>query len=286
MLRKLSREPLLHFLALGLALFLLFDTVSSRRGGADRRIVVNDATVANIVQLYERVRKRPPTSIELQGLIDSHVREEILFREGVAMGLDRDDPVIRRRVQQKMTVIAEESDPRPASTNAELEVYLSKHAERYFRPAIIGFDQVVFDPARHRSSLEADLAAALAHLRAGAKPDPIGDSALLPATIDTIPVDLLGRDYGDDFATTLVALPLGAWRGPIASGYGMHLVRINTKTPGRPATLAEVRSAVERDFENDRRLSANEAYSNRMRAKYDVVIDVDLRVATDAGGRN
>ena len=73
-----------------------------------------------------------------------------------------------------------------------------------------------------------------------AKPDPIGDSALLPATIDAIPVDLLGRDYGDDFATTLVALPLGAWRGPIASGYGMHLVRINTKTPGRPATLAEL----------------------------------------------
>jgi len=101
-MRKLYREPLLHFLALGFGLFLLFNIVSGAKGGADRRIVVNDGIVANIVRQHEGALKRPLMPNELQGLIDSYVREEILFREGVAMGLDRDDQVIRRRVQQKI----------------------------------------------------------------------------------------------------------------------------------------------------------------------------------------
>ena len=117
-MRILLREPLLHFFALGLTLFLLFNFVSGAKGGADRRIVVNDATVANIVQLYQGTWKRPLTPPELQGLIDSHVREEILFREGVAMGLDRDDLMIRRRVQQKLVVITEESAARPENERA------------------------------------------------------------------------------------------------------------------------------------------------------------------------
>lgn len=163
-MRKLLREPLLHFFALGLALFLLFNVVSGVKGGADRRIVVNDATVANIVKVYQGAWKRPLTPTELQGLIDSHVREEILFREGVAMGLDRDDLVIRRRVQQKMAVIIEEAAARDAPADAELEGYLAKHAERYGQPAVIGFDQVMFDPLRHPSGLDATLAAALGRL--------------------------------------------------------------------------------------------------------------------------
>lgn len=285
-MRKLFHEPLLHFLAIGLALFALFDIVSGAKGGADRRIVVNDATVASIVRQYQGAWKRPITPTELQGLIDSHVREEILFREGVAMGLDRDDPVIRRRVQQKMVVITEESAARAAPPDAELEDYLSKHAERYVRPAAIGFDQVMFDAVRRGSRLDAVLAAALARLRAGANPDMIGDSSLLPAATATIPADLVARDYGDDFATSVIALPVGMWSGPVASGYGVHLVRVTSRTPGRPATLAEVRTAVERDWENDRRVLANEDYYNRARRKYDVVIDASPPGASKAGARD
>ena len=285
-MRKLLREPLLHFFALGLALFLLFNFVSAAKGGADRRIVVNDATVANIVQVYQGAWRRQLTPTELQGLIDSHVREEILFREGKAMGLDRDDLVIRRRVQQKMVVITEESAARAAPTEAELDGYLEKHAERYRRPAVIGFDQVMFDPLRHRSGLEAALAAALGRLAAGANPETIGDSSLLPASADPIPTDLLARDYGDDFSTSLIALPLGTWRGPVASAYGVHLVRVTSRTLGRPATIAEVRTAVERDWENDRRLLGNEDYFNRMRQKYEVVMEATLPRMPETAARN
>lgn len=109
---------------------------------------------------------------------------------------------------------------------------------------------------------------------------------MLPASTAPIPADLLARDYGDDFATSVIALPLGTWRGPVASAYGVHLVRVTSRTPGRPAALAEVRTAVERDWENDRRLLANEDYYKRARRKYDVVIDASLPGVPKAGARD
>ena len=180
MFRKLIREPLAHFLFLGLLLFLLFNRVSGGRGGAEHRIVVNDATVATIVQRYQSVWQRPPTPAELRGLVDTHVREEILYREGVAMGLDRDDSVIRRRVLQKLDVLSEESAGEAAPGDADLETWLQKNAARYAQPAVLDFEQVMFDPVRHRDSLQSDVATALVHLRAGADPGTIGDASLLP----------------------------------------------------------------------------------------------------------
>jgi hypothetical protein len=239
-----------------------------------------------MVRLHQVTWKRPPTPAELKALIDSHVRDEILFREGVSMGLDRDDAVIRRRVQQKLAVVTEESHARATPTVAELQDYLGKHAARYARPAVVGFDQVMFDPARHGSNLRADLDAALVRLRAGAKPDEMGDSSMLPTTTDAVDADLLARDYGEGFAAAVIALPIGPWSGPIASGYGAHLVRVTRSAPGRQALLAEVRSAVERDLENDRRLLANEDYFAKALRKYDVVIDTSLAGVPKAGVRD
>lgn len=286
-MRTLLREPLVHFLAISLAMFLLFNVVSGAKGGADRRIVVSDATLANIVKQYEVVWKRPLTPTELEGLIDSHVRDEIFFREGVAMGLERDDPVIRRRVQQKLVVITEESAAaRGAPTDAELESYLSKHADRYVRPAVIGFDQVMFNRARRGQALDADLAAAVARLRAGAKPDAFGDSSMLPATTPATSADLVARDYGDEFAASITALPVDAWSGPVASAYGVHVVRVTSRTPARAATLAEARAAIERDWERDRRLLASDDYYAKVRPKYDVVIESSIPDALNVGARN
>ena len=276
----LMREPLLHFLIIGLLLFLLFNAVSGRRGGADRRIVVNDATVASLVQRHQSTWRRPPTPSELKGLIDSHVRDEMLYREGVAMGLDRDDPVIRRRVLQKLGVLTEESAAQSAPGDADLDAYLKTHAGRYALPAVLSFDQVLFDPVKRGSRLEADLAAALARLNAGADAGKLGEPSLLPGSVAAIAADRLARDFGDEFASAVVALPVGGWQGPVRSGYGVHLVRVTSKTAGRAATLAEVRAAVERDWENDRRLQASEAFERKLRKSYDVVIEAKLPTDT------
>jgi hypothetical protein len=281
--RKLLREPLLHFLLLGLLLFLLFNVVSGRQGGADRRIVITDAEVASLVQSFQGTWQRPPTLQELRGLIESRVREEVLYREGAALGLDRDDTVIRRRVLQKLDVISEESLSQEAPSDAVLGAWLQQHAASYAQPAVLDFEQVLFDPVRHGTKLQADVAAALARLRAGTDPAKIGDQSLLPTRATASPADMVARDFGEQFASALIAAPLGVWQGPVSSGYGVHLVRVDRRVPGHPATLAEVRAAVERDWESDRRHRAKEDYYRRLRRGYSVVIEAALPAAAKPG---
>jgi len=276
LIRKILREPLLHFLLLGALLFLLYNAVSGWRGGADRRIVVTDATVAGLVQTFAGTWQRPPTAQELKGLIDTRIREEVLYREGVAMGLDRDDSVVRRRVLQKLDIISEESADAQPPSDAALSAWLAQHAERYAQPPVLDFEQVLFDPARHGARLDADLATALAQLRAGADPAKFGDHGLLPLQARASPLDVIGRDFGDEFAQALLTLPVGTWQGPVRSGFGAHLVRIERRVPGRPATLAEARASVERDYESDRRERAREDYYRRLRRDYRVVIEARL----------
>jgi hypothetical protein len=281
--RKLLREPLLHFLLLGLLLFLLYNVVSGRQGGSDRRIVITDAEVASLVQTFQGTWQRPPTLQELRGLIDSRIREEVLYREGAALGLDRDDTVIRRRVLQKLDVISEESQSQQAPSDAVLGAWLQQHAARYAQPAVLDFEQVLFDPVRHGERLKSDVEAALARLRAGADPAKVGDASMLPTRSSGSPADMVARDFGEQFASALVAAPLGVWQGPVTSGYGVHLVRVSQRVPGHPATLADVRAAVERDWESDRRNRAKEDYYHRLRRGYSVVIEAALPAEAKPG---
>ena len=279
MLRKILKEPLVHFLFLGLALFLLYQLVSPNAGN-DRKITVSDATVGLISQRYASVWQRPPSPEELKGLIDTYIKEEILYREGVAMGLDRDDAVIKRRVLQKLEVLSEETSALNPPSDAELTTYLNAHAAQYAKQPVIGFQQVMFDPVRHGANLEADFNAVLAKLQAGANPDGLGDSSLLPAKQDAIAADMLAREFGDEFAKSLLSLPLGSWQGPVRSGFGVHIVRVNSRVAGQASTLAEVRAAVQRDWENQRRNKTREDYYQNLRKQYDVQIEAKLPAAT------
>lgn len=286
LLGKILREPLVHFLVLGLLLFVLFAVISGRQGGSEERIVISQAMVDEIAQAFQATWQRPPTAQELQGLVDARVREELVYREGVALHLDRDDPVIRRRVVQKLDVLAEESAAQQAADDAELQRYLQQHAERYALPAEVAFSQVLFDPNRHGAQLETDMQAGLQRLEAGTSPEQVGDRTQLPATVAATPVDLLARDFGDEFAQALPQLPVGQWSGPVASGFGAHWVLLSSLTPGRPATLDEVRKAVERDWENDRRQQTKQAYYEQLRQRYEVIIEANLPSVVPAKGQS
>ena len=276
MLGKIFREPLVHFIFLGLLLFVLYGAVSPRQADSEDRVIISQALVNELALAFQATWQRPPSAQELQGLVDSRVREELVYREGVELGLDRDDPVIRRRVAQKLEVLAEESAVQQAPDDAQLEGYLQQNAERYAQPAEVAFTQVLFDPGRHGQQLEADMRAGLTQLEAGANPDQVGDRTQLPGVVSTTPVDLLARDFGGEFAQALPGLPVGQWTGPVLSGFGAHLVLVSSMTPGRPSTLAEVRKAVERDWENEQRQQAKQAYYEQLRKKYDVVIEAQL----------
>src|SRR5262245_25602031 len=263
-MKRLIREPLLHFFVLGAALFALYGWLNRQGFNRPNEIVVSRSQVDVLQQQFARVWQRAPTPQELQGLIDNWVREEIFYREGLAMGLDRDDPVVRRRVGQKLQFIVDSAEPAAPSTE-ELQRWLDEHADRYQIEASYALQQIYFDPARHAARLQSELNAARQELARGKTV--VGDTTMLPQTLDGGARDIV-RTFGKEFEEALRGLPVGDWQGPVRSTFGWHLVRLSSREGARPATLEEVRSTVERDLMQARTEAANTAYYERLRANY------------------
>jgi hypothetical protein len=277
MFAKLLREPLVHFLLIGAALFALDAWLRpSAAPAANTEIVVGEARIRNLAQNFRRTWQRPPTRAELEGLVESHVREEVFYREALALGLDRDDAIIRRRLQQKMEFVSEEAAALAKPTDDELAAYLKAHAEAFRTEPRATFEQVYLDPRKRGAALDADAKRLLAALNGdGPAPDPAkaGDSLmLLEARYENIAQTDVARLFGTDFADALVGQPVATWSGPIASGYGVHLVKLESLAPGGMPALADVRPIVEREWANARRQELSKAFYEKLRAKYKVTV--------------
>ncbi len=267
------KEPLLHFAVLGLGLFALYRLTSGDAGAPAQEIVVDAPRIAALAEQFARTWQRPPTQPELDGLVQSYVRDEVLYREGLALGLDRDDPVIRSRIRLKMEVLGDGAETEVS--DAELQAWLDANADRYAAPARYDFRQVFFDPARHGARLEADLTAALSSLEAPQAADAaaVGDSTLLPAELRDVTRADVAAQFGEELAASLTDAPLGRWFGPVSSSYGAHLVHVELRTQAKLAALADVRNAVERDVQYARAAEASDALYERLRARYTVRIE-------------
>jgi hypothetical protein len=271
--RQVIREPLLHFFLLGAGLFLLFGWLNRGAIEAPDEVVVDQARIESLIAQFQRVWQRSPTPQEAQGLIDNWIREEIMYREGVALGLDVNDSVVRRRIAQKMAFIADGAVP-AEPTEAELQDWLRSHIEEYRLEPVYALRQVYFDPARHGD----DLGERLTKLRATLADDgsvPQGDATLLPGSLQFARAGEVARTFGSEFAVAVEDLPIGGWQGPLESAYGLHLVKLDGKTPGREPTLAEVRNAVERDWSAAQSEKLNEAFYQAARERYTVRMGVD-----------
>jgi parvulin-like peptidyl-prolyl isomerase len=267
-IKSVLKEPVLHFLLIGVAIFVAYGLVAPR-GKEGARIVVTQGVVDALVREHQARWQRPPTEQELAGLVDAYVRDEILYREGIAMGLDRDDPVIKRRVRQKLDVIAEEQQARDAPTDADLAAYLAQHADRFTRPGTVSFEQIYF-PA---NATAAEVEAARASAARGADPARLGQSSMLPPRAENVPLDLAARDFGSEFVSGIAKLPLNEWAGPVRSGFGLHLVRVTARTPSVVPPLAEVSAAVAREWENERRVASLSESYKKLRSQYEIVIE-------------
>lgn len=275
--RALLREPLVHFVLLGAVVFALERwAVPAVRPAAGADIVVSEARLRSLAQNFQRTWQRPPTRVELDGLIDGYVREEVLVREALALGLDRDDTIVRRRLQQKMEFLTEEAAATVAPTDAELEAALAAQSAAYARPARATFAQVYLDPAQRAATLDAEVRRLLAALNGPAPPDParLGDPLrLLEPRYDDLPEPEIERRLGRAFAASLATLPVGRWAGPVVSGYGVHLVRVESTAKGGVPTLAEVRPLVEREWRNAKRREIAGAYEAKLREKVRIRIE-------------
>jgi parvulin-like peptidyl-prolyl cis-trans isomerase-like protein len=271
-LRKLLGEPMLHFLLIGSALFGAYRWVSPRDSGGGR-IVITQGIVDDLVTQHVAARGREPSTSELNHLIESYVRDEILYREGVRLGLERDDIVVKRRVRQKIEMIAEEDASTRAPTDADLSAYLVANQARFVQPAILTFEQVFIGESRSGPAVVQVAAVTRDALRKGADPEEVGKPTLLPHRMMQTPADLVARDFGPAFAAALEQAPVGEWVGPIDSSFGAHYVRVSARTPAAAPPLAAVRDQVVREWENDRRQRArNDAYA-KMRGEYQVSIE-------------
>jgi len=275
-MNRLIREPLLHFFVLGALLFFVFAWTNEDAMQGPNEIVVDAQRVAALTSQFERVWQRPPTPDELSGLVDNWVREEVLYREGLALGLDQGDPILRRRVAQKVEFISEELvDAQP--TDEELQTYFADNADDYRLDPRLTFRQIYFNPAVHGASLDATIATALESAREGEVA--AGDATLLPAELDDVSLAEVSRTFGERFAEAMTDVPVGEWTGPVASGYGLHLVLIDDRQQSRVPAFDEVRAAVERDFLAERTREVKDAFYDKLRQRYTVTFEDDVTLA-------
>jgi hypothetical protein len=264
--KRILKEPLLHFLVLGMGVFLAYDLTSrSITSGARGEIVVTAGQVEHLAAGFTKAWQRPPTDAELKGLIDDWVREEIATREAMALGLDKDDTVIRRRLRQKLEFVSDDIAAQAEPTDADLNAYLRAHPDSFRVEPRLTFSQVYLNPTKHGGHLARDAAEVLARLKqAGAAADlaALGDSFLLEPTFRSVPTSEVAKQFGDGFAAQLGELTPGVWQGPVASGYGVHL-----------AALAEARDAVRREWANARRLEASRRFYEEMLKRYTVTVE-------------
>lgn len=279
-MKAFVREPLVHFLLLGVVLFIAYGLVSKPGSGdAPGQITVTQGQIENLVSGFAKAWQRPPTSEELAGLVRDLVREEVYCREAMALGLDKDDTVIRRRLRQKMEFISDDIAAMPEPTDADLNAYLQAHSDRFRVDQTFTFSQVYLDPEKHGENLARDISTLLARLnRAGAQAEvsALGDSFLMERTFTAAPASEVAKQFGEKFAAKLGELSPGQWEGPVESGYGAHLVFVSERTEGRVPELAEVRDDVRREWANAQRLELNEKFYHELFKRYSVTIESPL----------
>ena len=235
-MKRWLKEPLLHFAVLGIGLFALYRLTSNDAGASAEEIVVDAPRIAMLAEQFGRTWGRPPTTTELGDLIDSYVRDEVLYREGLALGLDRDDSVIRSRIRLKMEVLGD--GPETQVSDADLQAWLDANADRYASPARYDLQQVFFDPERRGARLTTDIEAALRGLEGApaAALTEFGDSTLLPAELSNVTPTDVAAQFGEELGAELADAPLGRWFGPASSAYGVHLVRVELREAPKAAS--------------------------------------------------
>jgi hypothetical protein len=257
-------------------LFALYAIFNQADQPSLQRIEVTAGDIQHLQTAWERQWRRPPTATELQGLIEVHIREEVLYREALAMGLDRDDTIVRRRLAQKFEFLMQDMAALRQPTDTELAIFFAAQGDRYRVPVRLSFTHVYFNAHLRGPAAEHDARETLAQLRAApeeASAAELGDPSLLEFHQRRKTADEVGQLFGGDFAATLMTLTPGDWHGPLASAYGWHLVQLQERTPPRLPGLAEVQDRVQQDWADEQRRQTNAALLQRLRKRYDIVVE-------------
>jgi hypothetical protein len=272
-MQKLAKDPLVHFLLIGVALFVIAamrgDPVTTGR----ERIVVTAEQVEQARAAATALQGRAPTPAELEALLEPTIRDEVMYREALALGLDDNDDEVRRRLIEKMSYLTQDlADPEPSSEQ-ELRTFYDRSPVLFTVPALVSFDQVFFSPGQRGDALETDAAAGVAALRAGREPAEVGDRTPLRESYDDAPREQVAVLFGDELAAALFGAEPGEWLGPYRSDFGLHAVRLRSRSAARLPPYDEIAARVAEEYAAQRRREANERAYREIRSHYDVVVE-------------
>ncbi len=289
---KIIREPLFHFLITGAILFVLYSLMNNGQtvsGGSVSEIVVSEGRINSISQKFTKVWQRPPTKIELDGLVEAFVREEVLYREALALGLDVGDEVIRRRLAQKLEFISDDIMQQRKPTDSVLQEYFELHKEEFRRETIVTFKHVYLNSEKRGESTSRDAERILAKLNSLGKTrryTDFGDASMVSNEFEDTSQREVAYMFGTEFSLQLLSLPLRQWSGPIASAYGLHLVYVADLVDGEIPSFEDIRDIVVREWTFETKIESKKRFYQKLRGRYDVIIEElssDSNVQTQLG---
>lgn len=268
-LRPIWQEPLTHFLLFGLMIFLVAHALEAR--STRFKITITPADLTRIENSYAQQYGTAPDPGQVRNMVDNYIREEIYLREGLALGLDKDDEIVRRRIAQKFQFLqADMATPREP-TEAELSAWYALHRGQFAVPAQRGFEQRYFAIDRRGEAAAKALATQAAAKLAQGRAAPQGDEFPGPTVIARLAQDDVERLFGGkEFAQAVFSANVGRWVGPFRSGFGWHVVRINEAVPARSRSLQEARDDVRAAWQDQDRLARNSAAYRQLLARYTV----------------
>ena len=279
---KLLQEPLVQFLLIGACIYGAYGLFAPPdESGLETTVVVDANRINGFVAQWSSRWNRPPTREELDGLVNSYVREEILYRQAVAMGLAEDDAVTRRRMAQRLEFLTSDLARVVEPTQEELEQFFQDNTAQFSEPDRLTFVQVFFDPDSRDEATLPDAERVLAQLREAGVPDPAtleaGDQMMLPNYFAAVSEADIQRRAGSGFASAVMALEPGQWHGPVLSGFGVHLVYVLEREQAPPPVLADVKPQVMDALQTQRMERFNEQFYETLRDRYEVIVeDADL----------
>lgn len=277
-LKALAREPLVHFLLIGAGIYGLYGISSDAVDyGNDRTITVSAGDLQALSDRWSQVWNRPPTESELAGVIDQHARRQILYREALAMGLDVGDVVIERRLAQKLERLAEGLITPPEPSLEELRAWYAEHPDHFKRPDLYSLAQIYFSPDERGSAAAGDARKALETIRTlgPAPPDlrDYGDRFMLRPAYRNVSQAEIARLFGSEFARAAIELEPGLFSGPIESGYGVHLVRLDEVVLSPPPTFDSVRARIREAWTAEMIDDRSERFIEELMDRYEVIIE-------------
>ena len=289
-LRRWLREPLVQFVLIGAVLFLGYRAMhpSPGAGSPSTRIELTEDDLRQMSVAWLAQGRPAPTPEQMRSLVDMRVREEILYREALALGLDKGDTIVKRRLAQKMEFLFEDVSALREPTREELKVWIEKNSDRFTLPPRASFRHLYFSPDRRRARAREDAVRALETLRA--KPASaqmaaaLADPFMFQDYYGDRSFEEMAKLFGPRFARALLQQPPGSWQGPIESGYGWHLVWVDSLTPARVPAFEEVETEAKTEWMADQRAETRRRAYEAMRARYEIVLPGPAKQDVSAAG--